>query len=206
MIGSRLCATLVLGLVSIISVGIADAETLVLRGGNVYTSPDAVPLANAVVVATDGVVSAVGSASDVQIPGGARVIDCTGKTIVAGFWNSHVHFTQAVWQHAGTAPAAPMTAHMQEMLTKWGFTTVWDLGSDPPRLAGAAPPCLCRRDPGSQHPAGGRYLPQGRSSRLSARRDAAPRGRYGKRSCQDGAGGPRHGPRRHEAFHRRLSG
>ena len=131
MIGSRLCATLVLGLVSIISVGIADAETLVLRGGNVYTSPDAAPLANAVVVATDGVVSAVGSASDVQIPGGARVIDCTGKTIVAGFWNSHVHFTQAVWQHAGTAPAAPMTAHMQEMLTKWGFTTVWDLGSDP---------------------------------------------------------------------------
>jgi imidazolonepropionase-like amidohydrolase len=59
------------------------------------------------------------------------VIDCTGKTIVAGFLNSHVHFTQAVWQHAGTAPAAPMTAHMQEMLTQWGFTTVWDLGSDP---------------------------------------------------------------------------
>lgn len=131
MIGSRLCATLVLGLVSIASVGIADAETLVLRGGNVYTSPDAAPLANAVVVATDGVISAVGSASDVQIPGGVRVIDCAGKTIVAGFWNSHVHFTQAIWQHAGTAPAAPMTAHMQEMLTKWGFTTVWDLGSDP---------------------------------------------------------------------------
>ena len=131
MIGSRLCATLVLGLVSMVSVGIADAETLVLRGGNVYTSPDAAPLANAVVVATDGVISTVGSASDVQIPGGVRVIDCAGKTIVAGFWNSHVHFTQAVWQHAGTAPAAPMTAHMQEMLTKWGFTTVWDLGSDP---------------------------------------------------------------------------
>lgn len=131
MIGSRLCATLVLGLASIVSVGIADAETLVLRGGNVYTSPDAAPLANSVVVATDGVISTVGSASDVQIPGGVRVIDCAGKTIVAGFWNSHVHFTQAVWRHAGTAPAAPMTAHMQEMLTKWGFTTVWDLGSDP---------------------------------------------------------------------------
>jgi len=27
--------------------------------------------------------------------------------------------------------AAALTKHMQEMLTKWGFTTVWDLGSNP---------------------------------------------------------------------------
>ena len=59
------------------------------------------------------------------------MIDCSGKTIVAGFWNSHVHFTEAVWRDAGNAPAAPLTAHMQEMLTRWGFTTVWSLGSDP---------------------------------------------------------------------------
>ena len=59
------------------------------------------------------------------------MIDCTGKTIVAGFWNSHVHFTEPVWRNAATAPAAPLTAHMQAMLTKWGFTTVWDLGADP---------------------------------------------------------------------------
>ena len=73
----------------------------------------------------------------------ARVIDCTGKTVVAGFWNSHVHFTQAVWKNAGTAPAAPLAAHMREMLTRWGFTTVWDLGSDPRNYPGAAPPRQC---------------------------------------------------------------
>ena len=28
-------------------------------------------------------------------------------------------------------PLRPLQAHMQEMLTRWGFTTVWDLGSDP---------------------------------------------------------------------------
>jgi imidazolonepropionase-like amidohydrolase len=67
----------------------------------------------------------------VQIPSDARLIDCTGKTVVAGFWNSHVHFTEAVWRNAASAPAAPLTAHMQEMLTRWGFTTVWSLGSDP---------------------------------------------------------------------------
>jgi imidazolonepropionase-like amidohydrolase len=109
----------------------ASAQTLVLRGGSVYASPDAAPLPNAVVVISNGVISAVGSASDVQIPPDARVIDCTGKTVVAGFWNSHVHFTQAVWKSAANGPAAPLTAHMQEMLTRWGFTTVWDLGADP---------------------------------------------------------------------------
>jgi len=50
---------------------------------------------------------------------------------VAGFWNSHVHFSEAVWRNAASAPAAALTQHMQDMLTRWGFTTVWDLGSDP---------------------------------------------------------------------------
>ena len=101
------------------------------KGGSVYASPEAAPLADAVVVTINGVITAIGSRSEVQIPSDARVIDCTGKTVVAGFWNSHVHFTEAVWRNAGNAPAAPLTAHMQEMLTRWGFTTVWDLGSDP---------------------------------------------------------------------------
>lgn len=109
----------------------AHAQTLVLAGGTVYPSPDAAPLADAVVVVTGGAITAIGHRSDVQIPNDARVIDCTGKAVVAGFWNSHVHFTQAVWRSAASGPAAPLTAHMQEMLTRWGFTTVWDLGSDP---------------------------------------------------------------------------
>ena len=74
-------------------------------------------------------------------------IDCTGKTVVAGFWNSHVHFTQAVWKNAASAPAAPLEEHMQEMLTRWGFTSVWDLGSDPRNSlpsASASIPAKCR--------------------------------------------------------------
>src|SRR6202051_3123750 len=115
-----------------ISSGVAaNAQTLVLTGGNVIKSPDAAPLADAVVVTPNGVLPAIGSRSDVQIPKDAHVIDCTGKTVVAGFWNSHVHFTQPVWRNAASAPVAPLEEHMREMLTKWGFTTVWDLGSDP---------------------------------------------------------------------------
>ena len=109
----------------------ANAQTLVLQGGKVYPSPDAAPLGDAVVVTSGGVITAIGSRGDVQIPGDARVIDCTGKTVVAGFWNSHVHFSEAAWSNAANAPAASLEAHMQAMLTRWGFTTVWDLGSDP---------------------------------------------------------------------------
>jgi imidazolonepropionase-like amidohydrolase len=109
----------------------ANAQTLVLKGGSVYTSPEAAPLSDAVIVMSGGVISAAGPSSEVRIPQDARVVDCAGKTIVAGFWNSHVHFTQAVWRNAATAAAAPLEDHMQEMLTRWGFTTVWDLGSNP---------------------------------------------------------------------------
>jgi len=106
----------------------AEPQTLVLKGASVYASPEANPIADAVIVTTAGAITAIGRPSEVQIPQDARVIDCTGKTVVAGFWNSHVHFTEAPWKGAASAPAAPLTAHMQKMLTQWGFTTVWDLG------------------------------------------------------------------------------
>src|SRR5687767_13168391 len=116
---------------SAVAAGAAQAETVVLRGGTLYASADAAALPDAVIVISDGVISAVGKSGEVKVPSDARVIDCSGKTVVAGFWNSHVHFTEHVWHLAGEAPAAPLTQHMQEMLTRWGFTTVWDLGSDP---------------------------------------------------------------------------
>ena len=54
----------------------ADAQTVALVGGKVYASPDAMPLDDAVVVATNGVITAIGRRSDVHIPSDARVIDC----------------------------------------------------------------------------------------------------------------------------------
>jgi imidazolonepropionase-like amidohydrolase len=130
MIGNLLRAALFLFLIGE-TCATANAQTLVLAGGSVYASPDAAPLADAVVVMSNGVITAIGSRSEVKIPADAGVIDCAGKTIVAGFWNSHVHFTEAPWRNAAAAPAAMLETHMQEMLTRWGFTSVWDLGSDP---------------------------------------------------------------------------
>ena len=108
---------------------ICGAQDLVLTGAKVYASPTAAPTENATVIVHDGKIEAV-SAGKVPVGKGTETLDCRGKVIVAGFWNSHVHFENG-WQNAADTPAEKLEAHMQEMLTRWGVTTVWDLGSLP---------------------------------------------------------------------------
>ncbi len=108
----------------------AEGPDLVLQGGKVYPSPTGAPVKDAVLLIRDGRIAAVGKRTQLQVPKSARVIDCSGKVIVAGFWNSHVHFANG-WEDAAHASAEKIDAHMRDMLTRWGFTTVWDLGSDP---------------------------------------------------------------------------
>jgi imidazolonepropionase-like amidohydrolase len=122
--------------------GADDGATLALVGGTVYSSPTAAPLSNAVVLIVNGKIAAVGKRAEVKVPKEARIIDCARKTIVAGFWNSHVHFVEQVWQPGYGAKVGNacsvclMAAHMRDMLARWGFTTVWDLGSDPSQTLG----------------------------------------------------------------------
>jgi imidazolonepropionase-like amidohydrolase len=75
-------------------------------GGRVHPGPDAPVVPDGVVLFRAGLIAAVGPRSEVSVPLGADVIDCAGATVTAGFWNSHVHFTQPVWSDAATAPAA----------------------------------------------------------------------------------------------------
>ena len=106
----------------------AGQTILVCVGGTVYPSPTAAPLKDAAVLAEEGKVTAVEAGARFKLPDSAQVLDCKGKFIVAGFWNSHVHF-ETGWQNAAEQPADKLEAHMQEMLTRWGVTTAWDLGS-----------------------------------------------------------------------------
>jgi imidazolonepropionase-like amidohydrolase len=108
----------------------ANDPDLVLQGGKVYPSPTAASIDDAVVLVRDGRIMAVTKRSAWKISGRPQVIDCTGKVIVAGFWNSHVHF-ETGWQDVQHMAAEKAEAQLQQMLTSWGFTTVWDLGSDP---------------------------------------------------------------------------
>src|SRR5688572_29229506 len=71
----------------------ARAERVALVGAKIYIDPSTPPIENGVVVVDGRMITAVGPKGRTKIPGGVRVIDCVGATITAGFWNSHVHFT-----------------------------------------------------------------------------------------------------------------
>ena len=109
---------------------VAQGNDLVLTGATVYPSPQASPIENAVVLLRNGRIAMIGKRGEVKVPASAHTIDCSGKFIVAGFWNSHVHFENG-WNDAAHMPAGQAESKLQQMLTQWGFTTVWDLGSIP---------------------------------------------------------------------------
>jgi imidazolonepropionase-like amidohydrolase len=48
-------------------------------------------LANQTVVVDKGVITASGAAGSVTVPAGAQVIDASGKTLVPGLWDCHMH-------------------------------------------------------------------------------------------------------------------
>jgi imidazolonepropionase-like amidohydrolase len=102
---------------------------LALVGGTIYPSPNQDPIRDGIVVVEDGRIAAVGRRGAVRVPQGARTLDCAGLTIAAGFWNSHVHFLQRKWADADTIPAAELAQQLQAMLTRYGFTSVFDTWS-----------------------------------------------------------------------------
>jgi imidazolonepropionase-like amidohydrolase len=107
----------------------APAQDAAFVGATVYPSPDADPIHNAVIVIHAGRIAAVGPRESTNIPSVARIVDCAGTFISAGFWNSHVHIFTPGLLHAGTETAAALDAELDSMLNRWGFTTVFDIAS-----------------------------------------------------------------------------
>jgi len=107
----------------------SSSERLVLVGGRVFPFPESEPVDNATVVIENGRILGVGARERVRIPAGARTIDCDGLTILAGFQNSHVLFTEDKWNDAGKQPAGKLTGQLSAMFLRYGFTTVVDTTS-----------------------------------------------------------------------------
>jgi imidazolonepropionase-like amidohydrolase len=102
---------------------------LALVGGTVYVGPTEEPIRDGVILIRDGKIAAVGSSESIKIPQGIQALVCSGLTITAGFWNSHVHFGERKWSDAANIPAAELGEQLQSMLTRYGFTSVFDTGS-----------------------------------------------------------------------------
>src|SRR5437879_1818106 len=107
----------------------AGGRVTALMGGRVLPSPQAAVIPEGVVLIEDATITAVGARGAVRVPPGARIIDCSGGTVTAGFWNSHVHFTGADFRAADTAPAESLAAALRAMLTSYGVVHVVDTGS-----------------------------------------------------------------------------
>ncbi len=117
-------------MVAILSLSVeAVAEPLAIVGARIYPAPDAARINDGVVLIQDGKIVKVGTQSEIAVPRSAHVIDAHGAVVTAGFWNSHVHFMPTDLLNANTADAAMLEDGLQAMLTRWGFTTVFDLGS-----------------------------------------------------------------------------
>lgn len=107
----------------------SKSPDLALVGAKIYPSPSENPIEKGVIVIRNGKISAVGELGKVKLPPKINRLDCTGMTVTAGFWNCHVHFTELKWEESQTLPAAQLTGQLQEMLTSYGFTSVFDTGS-----------------------------------------------------------------------------
>jgi imidazolonepropionase-like amidohydrolase len=107
----------------------ARASDLALVGARIYPSPTETAIENGSILIRDGHVIAVGTRAAVRIPSGTTVIDCKGLVVTAGFWNSHVHILLPGLLHAENLSSEQLTSQLQEMLTRRGFTTVFDIAS-----------------------------------------------------------------------------
>lgn len=101
-------------------------HVLALHDGLVISRPDAKPQIATVLI--DGEMIAQVGAS-VEVPAAARTIDCSGCTILAGFWNCHVHFFERKWAGAAAIPRDELEEQLQ-IFARFGFTTVFDLSSE----------------------------------------------------------------------------
>jgi imidazolonepropionase-like amidohydrolase len=104
-------------------------ETLALVGGKIYPSPTSEPVRDGIVLVRDGKILAVGEKRRTEIPQDARILDCAGLVLTAGFWNSHVHFVRPEWLGAAQTPAPQLTQQLADMLARYGFTTAVEIAS-----------------------------------------------------------------------------
>ncbi len=102
---------------------------LAIVGARIYPSPDAAPIDDGVILVRDGRIVRAGARAGITVPPAARVLDAHGAVVTAGFWNSHIHLMMPAQMNAASAPADTLRAGLETMLTRWGFTTVFDLAS-----------------------------------------------------------------------------
>jgi imidazolonepropionase-like amidohydrolase len=103
--------------------------TLAIEHARIYIAPNAPPIDDGTILIHDGLIAAVGA--QIAVPADATIVPCDHCIVTAGFWNTHVHFTEPKWSMANWKSAATLNPQLADMLLSRGFTTVIDLSSNP---------------------------------------------------------------------------
>ena len=99
-----------------------EAGGLALVGGQLIDGTNAPPVADSVVVIRDSRIESAGSRDTTPVPPGAETLDMTGKTIMPGLVNLHVHYREGPEE---------IQRQFQSQLY-YGVTTARSIGSDSP--------------------------------------------------------------------------
>ncbi len=88
---TRLNAGALIAVVASFGSSVVWGQVTVLQGGTVIDGISDTPLPDAVIVLEGDTIREIGTGASVTIPAGADVIDLSGKTIMPGILNIHVH-------------------------------------------------------------------------------------------------------------------
>lgn len=91
-------------------------ETLCITDVTLIDASHPEPRPGMTVIVSDGLVAEIAPAGGMTVPEGATVIDGTGRYLIPGLWDAHVHLS---WAGAGAL----------EGFVRYGVTSVRDMGS-----------------------------------------------------------------------------
>lgn len=125
-----------LACLSLLAAAPAAAETIVVHAGRLVTDASRPAAGPSTITITDGRITAV-AAGLTSPPAGARLVDLSGKTVLPGLIDMHVHLSGdpgGDYRDEAVDPdewAALVGAKNARLTALAGFTTVRDLGSPP---------------------------------------------------------------------------
>jgi imidazolonepropionase-like amidohydrolase len=93
-------------------------QSVVIENGVLIDGNGGTPVAGSVVIVDGNKIAAVGTKGQVQYPRGAKVIDASGKYVLPGFIDAHVHYYN--W--------------LGELYLNHGITTVYDFSNNLPEF------------------------------------------------------------------------
>ncbi len=131
--GQRIVATLIF-LSTLATTAVAQEADLALVGGRVIDGYGGPPVEDGVVLVAGERIVAVGPASEVSVPTGARVIDTNGMTVLPGLCDMHVHLQilghgdYARWDELYGDQNEEVMAIAAQQLLHAGVTCARDLG------------------------------------------------------------------------------